>query len=50
MAKLIAEDSNRVPVTMDQIPTDLANAFVAIEDERFTSTTVSTSWGFSVPA
>lgn len=27
MAKLIAEDSNRVPVTMDQIPTDLANAF-----------------------
>ena len=35
MAKLIAEDSNRVPVTMDQIPTDLANAFVAIEDERF---------------
>ena len=35
IAKLIAEDSNRVPVTMDQIPEDLANAFVAIEDARF---------------
>lgn len=34
-AKLIAEDSNRVPVTMDQIPQDLADAFVAVEDERF---------------
>ena len=35
IAKLIAADSNRVPVTMEQIPTDLADAFVAIEDERF---------------
>lgn len=37
IAKLVAEDSNRVPVTMDQIPQDLANAFVAIEDARFYS-------------
>lgn len=35
IAKLVAEDSNRVPVTMDQIPQDMADAFVAIEDERF---------------
>ena len=35
IAKLVAENSNRVPVTMDQIPQDLADAFVAIEDERF---------------
>jgi len=35
IAKLIAEDSNRVPVTMEQIPQDLADAFVAIEDARF---------------
>lgn len=35
MAKLIAADSNRVPVTIEQIPQDLADAFVAIEDERF---------------
>ena len=35
IAKLIAADSNRVPVTMEQIPQDLADAFVAIEDERF---------------
>ena len=34
-AKLVASDSNRIPVTMDQIPSDLAHAFVAIEDERF---------------
>lgn len=34
-AKLIAENSNRIPVTMDMIPEDLAHAFVAIEDERF---------------
>ncbi len=34
-AKLVAADSNRIPVTMDQIPKDLAHAFVAIEDERF---------------
>lgn len=35
IAKLVAEDSNRVPVTMDQIPENLANAFVAVEDMRF---------------
>lgn len=35
MAKLVSADSNRIPVTMDQIPEDLAHAFVAIEDERF---------------
>lgn len=34
-AKLIAENSNRIPVTMDMIPENLAHAFVAIEDERF---------------
>lgn len=34
-AKLIAENSNRIPVTMDMIPEVLAHAFVAIEDERF---------------
>lgn len=34
-AKLVASDSNRIPVTMDQIPRNLAHAFVAIEDERF---------------
>ena len=34
-AKLVASDSNRIPVTMDKIPEDLAHAFVAIEDERF---------------
>ena len=34
-AKLVSQNSNRVPVTMDMIPEDLAHAFVAIEDERF---------------
>ena len=34
-AKLISENSNRIPVTMDMIPEDLAHAFVAIEDSRF---------------
>lgn len=33
--KLVAADSNRIPVSMDQIPENLAHAFVAIEDERF---------------
>lgn len=36
-AKLVASDSNRIPVTMDQIPENLTHAFVAIEDERFYS-------------
>ena len=35
IAKLISQDSNRIPVTMDMIPENLAHAFVAIEDERF---------------
>ncbi len=35
LAKLVAADSNRIPVTMEQIPENLAHAFVAIEDERF---------------
>lgn len=35
MTKLVAENSNRTYVTMDKIPANLANAFVAIEDERF---------------
>lgn len=34
-AKLISENSNRIPVTMDMVPDNLAHAFVAIEDERF---------------
>ncbi len=34
-AKLVASDSNRIPVTFDKIPTNLTHAFVAIEDERF---------------
>lgn len=33
--KLVAADSNRIPVSMEQIPENLAHAFVAIEDERF---------------
>jgi len=35
IAKLVAANSNRIPVSMDQIPENLAHAFVAIEDERF---------------
>lgn len=35
IGKLIAADSNRIPVTQDMIPEDLAHAFVAIEDARF---------------
>ena len=35
MTKLVGADSNRTYVTMDKIPKHLANAFVAIEDERF---------------
>ncbi len=36
-AKLVAADSNRIPVSMDKIPQNLSDAFVAIEDERFYS-------------
>ena len=35
IGKLIAADSNRIPVGQDMIPEDLSHAFVAIEDERF---------------
>ncbi len=35
MTKLVAADSNRSWVKMNQIPQDLADAFVAIEDMRF---------------
>ena len=31
----VSSNSNRIPVDMDEIPEDLAHAFVAIEDERF---------------
>jgi len=34
-AKLVATNSNRIPVSMDMIPENLAHAFVAIEDIRF---------------
>lgn len=34
-ATLVASGSNRVYVTLDEIPEDLQHAFVAIEDERF---------------
>ncbi len=34
-AQLIGTGSNRVYVTLDEIPTDLQHAFVAIEDSRF---------------
>lgn len=35
IAKLVATNANRVQVPMDRIPQDLADAFVAIEDQRF---------------
>lgn len=35
MAKLVSENANRSYVTMEKIPANLANAFVAIEDSRF---------------
>lgn len=34
-AKIVAANSNRIPVSMSQIPENLSHAFVAIEDERF---------------
>ncbi len=33
--KLVSMDSNRIPVTIDMVPQDLKDAFVAIEDARF---------------
>ena len=35
LRKLAAPDSNRLPVSIEQIPLDLQHAVVAIEDERF---------------
>ena len=35
MQKLTAPNSNRMPVSLEQIPLDLQHAVVAIEDERF---------------
>lgn len=35
ITKLVAENSNRIYITMDKIPEHLQHAFVAIEDERF---------------
>ena len=34
-ATLVSTDSNRIPVSREGIPQNLAHAFVAIEDERF---------------
>lgn len=34
-AELVAAGSNRIYVTLDNVPKDLQHAFVAIEDERF---------------
>ena len=33
--KLVSTDANRIPVTIDMVPQDLRDAFVAIEDARF---------------
>ena len=35
IVKLVAQNSNRIPVSIDKVPKNLQNAFVAIEDERF---------------
>ena len=34
-AKLVSQDANRIPVTIDMVPQDLKDAFVAVEDSRF---------------
>ena len=49
-AKLVSTDSNRIPVTIDMVPEDLKNAFVAVEDARFMTTTVLISRALSVQA
>lgn len=36
-AKLVSTDSNRIPVSEDDVPQMVRNAFVVIEDERFYS-------------
>lgn len=35
IVKLVAQNSNRIPVSIDKVSKNLQNAFVAIEDERF---------------
>lgn len=35
--KLVGSDANRISVSLDKVPTNLQNAFIAIEDERFYS-------------
>lgn len=35
VGKMVSQNANRIPVTMDMIPEDLAHAFVAVEDARF---------------
>ncbi|MCR5277923.1 MAG: transglycosylase domain-containing protein [Lachnospiraceae bacterium] len=35
IAKLVAANANRIPVTLDRVPKHLQQAVVAIEDERF---------------
>lgn len=35
IAKLVSQDSNRIPVTLDMVPVNLQHAFVAVEDARF---------------
>lgn len=42
-------EKRRIPLTLNQIPPVMVKAFIATEDSRFTSTTVSIRWGFSVP-
>ncbi len=34
-AKIVAANSNRIPISMSQIPDNLTHAFVAVEDSRF---------------
>ena len=33
--QLVGSNANRIAVSLDEIPEDLQNAFIAIEDERF---------------
>ncbi len=40
-ATLVASGSNRVYVTLDEIPVHLQNAFIAIEDARFITALIS---------
>ena len=41
-AKLISQNSNRIPVTQDMIPEDLAHAFVPLRTSVSMNTTAST--------